>query len=113
MVPMEVILNRVLSRVTGLKEKPLRFRVWFDLVKETIEAVEDLSQQWVELESEEKKKLAQDTVEWIYRKVGLDVPKVPQWLEIWLLRTLTGVLVDGLVSLYNEKGWFTKTPKAA
>jgi len=110
---MEVILNRVLSRVTGLKEKPLRFRVWFDLVKETIEAVEDLSQQWVELESEEKKKLAQDTVEWIYRKVGLDVPKVPQWLEIWLLRTLTGVLVDGLVSLYNEKGWFTKTPKAA
>jgi len=106
MISVQAILERLASLIQTLQDTPFSFGLLLKIVKEVVEAVESLSSEFGQLSAEKKKQLAEDTVEEVYRKLNVDIPKLPNWLEIWLVRAMTGILIDWLVETYNEKGVF-------
>ncbi|MCX7918006.1 MAG: hypothetical protein N3A72_00070 [bacterium] len=94
------------NRVNGHK---FSFHFLLELVKEVVEAVEQVYCLSREGNSKEKKQIALDTIEHLYRQMGIDIPKIPVWLELWFVRTITSVIIDWLVSVYNEKKIFNHT----
>jgi hypothetical protein len=77
-----------------------------DIVKEAVEAVEKVYTTAVGKTSNEKKRIALEAIEYLYKQLGIDIPKLPTWLELWILRTIAGIIVDWLVGVYNEKNVF-------
>ncbi len=106
MISIQTILERLSSMIHTLEETPFSFGLLLKIVKEVVETIETLSDELGQLPAEKKKQLAEDTVEEVYKKLNVDIPKLPNWLEIWLVRAMTGILIDWLVETYNEKGIF-------
>ena len=75
-------------------------------VKEAVEAVGKVYTSVAGKTSDDKKKIALEAVEYLYKQLGLDIPKLPTWLELWILRTITSIIIDWLVGVYNEKNIF-------
>ncbi|MDI6783510.1 MAG: hypothetical protein QME64_05365, partial [bacterium] len=98
------LLGGFLNRVKGQK---FSFHLLLQMVKEVVEAVEKVYLSATGKSSNEKKRIALEAVEYLYKQIGIDIPKLPTWIEVWLIRTITSVVIDWLVSVYNEKKIFS------
>lgn len=110
MIGIEHLLPLLAGFLARTKGKKFSFHLLLDIVKEAIEAVEKVYTSALGKSSDEKKRIALDAVEYLYKQLGIDIPKLPTWLELWMLRTITGIIVDWLVGIYNEKKVFTHSP---
>ena len=97
------LLSGFLNRVKGQK---FSFHLLLQIVKEVVEAVENVFTSVSDKSSDEKKRIALEAVEYLYKQIGIDIPKLPTWLEVWLVRSVTSVIIDWLVGMYNEKNIF-------
>jgi hypothetical protein len=109
MIAMDEILERLTEFMEQIKGHKFSFALLLQIVKAVVEVIEELYRELGTSTGNEKKQLAENAVEYIYRKLNVDIPGLPNWLEIWLVRGMTGILIDWLVRLYNEKGVFNHT----
>ena len=98
------LLSGFLNRVKGQK---FSFHLLLQIVKEVVEAVENVFTSVSDKSSDEKKRIALEAVEYLYKQIGIDIPKLPSWVELWIIRMITSVVIDWLVSVYNEKKIFS------
>jgi hypothetical protein len=106
MITIDEILERLTEFMEQIKGHKFSFALLLQIIKAVVEVIEELYSDLGTTTGDEKKKLAENAVEYIYRKLNVDIPGLPNWLEIWLVRGMTGILIDWLVKLYNEKGVF-------
>jgi hypothetical protein len=106
MIGLEYLLPLLAGFLARAKGQKFSFHLLLDVVKEAVEAVEKVYTSVAGKTSDDKKKIALEAVEYLYKQLGLDIPKLPIWLELWILRTITSIIIDWLVGVYNEKNIF-------
>jgi hypothetical protein len=106
MIGLEHLLPLLAGFLARAKGQKFSFHLLLDIVKEAVEAVEKVYTSAVGKTSDEKKQIALEAVEYLYKQLGIDIPKLPTWLELWILRTITEIVIDWLVGVYNEKNVF-------
>ena len=78
----------------------------FEAGTKLVEAVENVQG----ISGEQKKEVVISTVKGIYKKVGPDIPYLPEpfetWMEDLLLDKALNEFIDFIVSKYKEKGVF-------
>jgi hypothetical protein len=78
----------------------------FEAGTKLVEAVENVEG----ISGEQKKEVVISTVKEIYKKVGPDIPYIPEpfetWMEDLLLDKALNEFIDFIVSKYKEKGIF-------
>ena len=79
----------------------------FEAGTKLVEAVENVQG----ISGEQKKEVVVSSVKEIYKKVGPDIPYIPEpfetWMENLLLEKALSGFIDFIVSKYKEKGIFT------
>lgn len=79
----------------------------FEAGTKLVEAVENVQG----ISGEQKKEVVVSSVKEIYKKVGPDIPYIPEpfetWMENLLLEKALSEFIDFIVSKYKEKGIFT------
>jgi len=79
----------------------------FEAGTKLVEAVEDVQG----ISGEQKKEVVVSSVKEIYKKVGPDIPYIPEpfetWMENLLLEKALNEFIDFIVGKYKEKGIFT------
>jgi hypothetical protein len=106
MIGLEHLVPLLAGFLVRAKGQKFSFHTLLDIVKEAVEAVEKVYTTAAGKTSSEKKRIALEAVEYLYKQLGIDIPKLPTWLELWILRTVTSIIVDWLVGVYNEKKVF-------
>jgi hypothetical protein len=106
MIGLEHLLPLLAGFSNRIKGQKFSFHLLLQMVKEVVEAVEKVYTSVAGKTSDEKKRIALETVEYLYKQIGIDIPKLPTWVELWLIRTITSVVIDWLVGVYNEKKIF-------
>ncbi|MFB3894910.1 MAG: hypothetical protein ACE14V_01255 [bacterium] len=110
MIGLEHLVPLLAGFLTRAKGQKFSFQTLLDIVKETVEAVEKVFTTTAGKSSDEKKRLALEAIEYLYKQLGINIPKLPTWLELWILRTVAGIIIDWLVGIYNEKKVFEHEP---
>ena len=104
-------MDKLIKEFSGIKDAIAKiqqngfFKSLRSIVEEIVKFVENLKN---EFKGDDKKKIALDLIEEIYKNLGINIPILPQWLEIKILRVIAGHLIDKIVGEFNEKGIFNK-----
>ena len=113
MIGLEQLLPLLTGFLNQVKGQNFSFRLLLQIVKEVVEAVENVFTSVSGKSSDEKKQIALEAVEYLYKQIGFDIPKLPTWLEVWIVRSVTSVVIDWLVGIYNEKKIFSHNNSAS
>jgi len=101
------IKNRLTGLIQDASTAPFKFTTLLQVLKDIVFTVECVCNSYPDITSPEKKAVAMDAISFVFESVAREEFHIPSWLDEYVIKALSSVLVDWLVSILNESGVFT------
>lgn len=86
MIGLEQLLPLLIGFLNRVKGQKFSFHLLLDIAKEVVESVEKVYASVAGISSDDKKRIALEAIEYLYKQIGIDIPKLPTWIELWILQ---------------------------